>query len=93
MLNFTQVNLVQQQVLKTRKWLSTPTSKSSATFPPRDPNWAAMWYIVSVNSSFQYELFKYYANKYNLFSNFLQLSIKIVNRKTALFQNLKVDFW
>ena len=52
-----------------------------------------MWYIVSVNSSFQYELFKYYANKYNLFSNFLQLSIKIVNRKTALFQNLKVDFW
>ena len=92
MLNFTQVNLVQQQVLKTRKWLSTSTSKSSATFPPRDPNWAAMWYIVSVNSSFQYELFKYYANKHNLFPNFLQLSIKIVNRKTAFFQNLKVDF-
>ena len=71
MLNFTQVNLVQQQVLKTRKWLSISTSKSTATFPPRDTNWTAMWYIVSMNSSFQYELFKYYANKHNLFFHFL----------------------
>ena len=37
-----------------------------------------MWYIVSVNSAFQYEVFKYYADKHNPFSLSYSYQLKLL---------------